>query len=349
MSSLLAYSGITTKTRAMAGKLLSDDDFRELAELSSVAEAVAYLKNKKEYQELFKNIEETALHRGDIEKLLQISKYQDFTKLYQFANGKQRNFLDLYFLQYEIILLKYCLRIVFDHRSFDLDLSAFKAFFEKHSNLSLERLTAAQTLEELVAELKGTELYGVLSRIGNIEKPTLFDYENTLDLYHFRRLWRMKGKYLGKDDVAFVTKTFGSKFDLLNIQWIYRSIKFYKLPAEHIYALLIPIQYRLKQDEVRAMTEAQSDDEFQNILKGTYYAKTFSRIHHLELQNLEAFYYSYLSMLHRREGRQNPYSIAVLDSFLYQKDEEIRKIITVVEGIRYGLNPQDILKYILIE
>ena len=36
MGSLLSYSGLTTKIRAMQSRLLTDDQYRELAELKSV-------------------------------------------------------------------------------------------------------------------------------------------------------------------------------------------------------------------------------------------------------------------------------------------------------------------------
>ena len=53
MGSLLSYSGLTTKIRAMQSRLLTDDQYRELAELKSVPQAVTYIssgKTAKEYR-----------------------------------------------------------------------------------------------------------------------------------------------------------------------------------------------------------------------------------------------------------------------------------------------------------
>ena len=50
MGSLLSYSGLTTKIRAMQSRLLTDDQYRELAELKSVPQAVAYLKQQPAYE-----------------------------------------------------------------------------------------------------------------------------------------------------------------------------------------------------------------------------------------------------------------------------------------------------------
>ena len=65
-----------------------------------------YLRAFLPYREIFGQVEDKDLHRGNIEQHLNLSQYRDFAKLYQFANIKQRRFLDLYFMHYEITILK---------------------------------------------------------------------------------------------------------------------------------------------------------------------------------------------------------------------------------------------------
>ena len=103
MSGLLSYSGLTTKIRAMQSHLLNDQNFREIVELESVPQAVSYLKQHKGYEDLFEGYNEADLHRGQIEKMLRLTVYRDFSKLYRFANVEQRKFLALYFKRYEDI------------------------------------------------------------------------------------------------------------------------------------------------------------------------------------------------------------------------------------------------------
>ena len=90
MSGLLSYSGLTTKIRAMQSHLLNDQNFREIVELESVPQAVSYLKQHKGYEDLFEGYNEADLHRGQIEKMLRLTVYRDFSKLYRFANVEQR-------------------------------------------------------------------------------------------------------------------------------------------------------------------------------------------------------------------------------------------------------------------
>ena len=88
---------------------------------------------------------EDELHRGKIEQLLNLSKYHDFAKLYRFANVGQRRFLDLYFMHYEIDILKTCLRNAAGNRESAQDLSGFKEFFDKHSDMDLVQLLVSYT------------------------------------------------------------------------------------------------------------------------------------------------------------------------------------------------------------
>ena len=159
MGSLLSYSGLTTKIRAMQSRLLTDDQYRELAELKSVPQAVTYLKQQPAYEAILDSLSEEALHRGKIEQLLVNSIYRDFTKIYQFSNMEQRKFLNLYFGRYEVSIMKECLNKIFDHRDVNLDLSLFKPFFDKHSQLDINLLTASRSIEEFVSHLRGTSYY----------------------------------------------------------------------------------------------------------------------------------------------------------------------------------------------
>ena len=112
MGNLLEYSGIVTKIRAMEAKLLSPEQFTEIANLGSVPEIADYLKKNTAYADVLDTLEEVQLHRSNIEKVLVQSLYRDYTKIYRFCGQKHRRFMKLILKNYEIDLINYCLRIV---------------------------------------------------------------------------------------------------------------------------------------------------------------------------------------------------------------------------------------------
>ena len=343
MGNLLSYSGIATKLRAMKSKFISERQFQDMASLSSVGEALEFLKNTAAYGQIFSGID-AELHRSDIEKLLSRSQHQDFEKLYHFANLSQRKFLNLYFTNFEISILKKCLRNTLEDNPANLDLSMFQEFFRLHSKLDLEKLSSASTFSQLTMALEGTPYHGVFKELEQNEPASLFDYEMQLDLFHFRMIWKQKNKSFTREEQKTITQCFGSQMDMLNLQWIYRSKKYYHMEPATIYSLLIPVRYKLKQEDIRQLVESGSIEEFFNLLSFTYYGKM--RTEEIsERPNLELLYEKVLSRIYSVTSQKNPYSIAILNSYFYFKNVEIHRIITTIEGIRYGVNTSDIISY----
>ena len=336
MSGLLSYSGLTTKIRAMQSHLLNDQNFREIVELESVPQAVSYLKQHKGYEDLFEGYNEADLHRGQIEKMLRLTVYRDFSKLYRFANVEQRKFLALYFKRYEVSVIKECLNVV-------LNLSIFDEFFNKHSQLDINLLASSRTIEELIANLKGTEYYAPLSQLADIERPTLFDYEMTLDLYYFAQMWKDRSKVVTKRDLEELTAAWGSKFDMLNLQWIYRSKRYYHMTSAQIYALLIPVHHRLKKDVVKALVEAENMSAFSQLLEQTYYAKRYDSF---KVDTLESMYAAIMKHILSSESRQDPYSVATIYSYLYHKEHEVNRLIIALECVRYRISADEAMQHI---
>lgn len=343
MGKLLAYSGTTTKIRAIRSRLLTQDHYRELASMHSVTEALAYLKKQPAYEKVFADVDEAALHRNEIEKLLTNAVYMDFQKIYRFATVRQRKFMDLYFHRYEIAALKTCMRMVFDHRDVKLDLRIFEEFFQKHSQLDLRKLSSSRNLEEFMGYLKGTIYYDALDRLSNIPNPTLFDYEMSIDLFYFKWFWDWKDKKIfDREERDIFMDSYGVKMDLLNVRWIYRSKKFFQMPAADIYALLIPVQYHLKRDEIQSLVEASSMEDFHGILKKTYYGRHYDSY---DADSLDETYNRIRSEVQHKNAKQNPYSVAILISYLFEKEHEIEKITLALECVRYGLPQGQILEY----
>lgn len=346
MSTLLAYSGLTTKIRAMESHLLKDDDYRRISELSTVAEVISFLKQIPGYREVLAHVDENHIHRGEVEPYLYDSIYWGFIRIYRFANQEQKKYLDLYFQRYEIFIIKRYFHRMEDHKEYDPSFGNrdFDRFFRRHTQLNLEKLTAARNMEELIRNLQGTVYYSPLQHLREQREFSSFDYEMALDMSYFTRIWKSLDKVLKGDGLESLTKAYGSKFDLLNLDWIYRSKKYYRLNEGQIYDMLIPVHYRLKNSELVAMVGAAGTEEFGNILAGTYYGDKFRQ---MTPETLEEMYVIIMKYVLTREARNHPYSAATIYSYLYKKEHEIDKVTTAIECIRYHMDSTTTYQYIL--
>lgn len=344
MGNLLSYSGVVTKIRAMQAKLLTDDHFQEIAELRSVSEVVSYLKKMPAYSKAFQSIDENTIHRGDVEKILIQSLYHDYSKLYRFSGMEHKRFLKLYLKRYETDLINYCLRIVSNQKKESFDLNHKKEFFDRYSDISIDRLITSKTVKELIDNLQDTEYYKPLNALQNSgENVSLFDYNLALDLYYFTTLWKEKKKILKGKELSLFTRDSGTKIDLINLQWIYRAKKYYRMTPADIYSFIIPIHYHIKAPEMLKLIETETVDEFIYLVSKTYYGRKYNKN---ETLTIEKLYANCLSHLYLIDRRNDPYSIASINTYLFLKEEEMQKLTTLLECIRYGLTAHETLQYI---
>lgn len=343
MGNLLAYSGLTTKVRAMEAKLLKEKDFEEISAMKSVPEIVSFLIANTTYRNVLENLDPELIHRGNIEKLLQLSLFHDYTKIYRFCNLEQRKMLRLYLKRYEVDLINYCLRIVINRYREPFDINYKRTFFDRYSQVSIERMIRCRTTDEVIENLRDTEYYDTLRKLRDGRTATLFDYDLALNLYYFTSMWRGRKKALRKKELEIFTRECGSKINLLNIQWIYRAKKYFSLEPADIYALLIPIHYKMKTDLIREMVEAGSLEEFGQAVAKTSYARnyTFGSEYTVEKMYADCLYHLYLA-----DRRSDPYSIASVNTYLFLKEQELEKLTTAMECVRYGVSPAETLEYV---
>lgn len=342
MRNVMTYSGITVKIRAMQAKLLKDGDYEQIASMRSVPEVTEFLKEKPAYEKYLEEMDSTLYHRGNVEKILYQSLFDDYSRIFRFGGPQQKQFLKTYWKRYEVDVINYCLRIVFNHYQIPFDLDYKKEYFDRYSQISIDALVASKNVEELVDNLAGTEYYEPLRKIREMETATLFDYDMALELYYFTTLWKRQKRLLKGKELKLYARDCGTKIDLLNLQWVYRAKKYYHMLPPDIYSLTIPIHYRLSVKEYKTLVETPSLEEFLRQAENTWYARKYD---FGDGRTMEQTYKDCLRHLYLADRRQNPYSVASIYTYLYLKEEEIDKLTTALECIRYGLPRSETLAY----
>ncbi len=342
MSGLLSYSGIITKTRAMQKRIIPKADYETIANMDSTFELINYLRSNPSYTAILQNRDEHGLHRAQAEQILADSIYLDFAKLYRFANQKQRKVLSLVFFRFEVSILKGCLRNVFSSDD-TYDLLLFEPFFLKHSDLKVKELAASTSMEEFISNLAGTQYYDLFKKLHDTNHSTLQDYQVQLDIYFFKKVWKLKDHILSGKNLKVVTMIYGTQIDLLNLLWTYRSKKFYDVETGKILASIIPINYKLSKQELTTLVEAVSVEEFMKLVQNTYYGKLNDATN---ADSLELLYLQMYQQLYDTCSLKFPKSMAPVISFLYLKELELDMLTTSIECIRYKLGPAETLNYL---
>ncbi len=342
MSGLQNYSGIITKTRAMQKYIIPKKDYEKIANMETTSDLINYLRTNPSYAELLRNQDEQALHRAQAEQILADSMHLEFAKLYGFANQSQRKVLSLVFFRFEVSILKSCLRNVFSSDT-TYDLLLFEPFFLNHSDLKVRELAASQSMDEFIQHLAGTEYYNLFKKLQDTNHKVLQEYSIQLDIYYFKKVWKLKDRVLRGANLKAVTMIYGTQIDLLNLLWIYRSKKYYDVETGKILANIIPINYKLRKQEISALAEAVSIDEFMRLLEKTYYGKLHDAT---SPDSLELLYRKMFQQLYDTCSSKFSSSMAPVLRFIYLKETELDMLTTSIECIRYKLSPGEILDYL---
>lgn len=342
MGSIFKYSGLTTKIRAMRAKLITKEQYRKLARMSTVAELIEQIRSHGSYEVLFEGRDPAYIHRGEFEKLMICSKYMDFEKIYRFASASQRPYLKLYFVKYEIDIIKKAILHLenTEHRELYSD---FDKIVGKYPDIDIAKICSATTIDEIIEGLQGSIFYDTMQLVRTYVNPTDFDYEVALDLFFFRYVWKKRKRLFRGDELESISKNYGIEADTLNIMWIHRTKLYYRLPKEQIYSMIIPVYYKLRKTHIIQLVEAENEDEFWKVVESTFYGKKIHRDDYSK-GNIGKYFEEYLSRCYHKLFRDNPYSVSTITAYLKDKETEIKKLVTVAESIRYGFASEDIIK-----
>ncbi len=341
-SKLTAYSGMTTKIRAMKKRLLTPEQYEQITQITSVPDLISYLQTFPAYAEVFGNMDASTAHRGEVENHMTFSTYNDFSKIYHFAGASQKKYLEYYFIKYEIAFLKACMRSIMDSRE-EVNFLLTDEHFRRHSRINLDKISEAVTMDEFVEYLSGTIYEKPMKKIHALDNPTLFDYEMNLDLSFFTYIWNHQELFVPKGENSYFEDAFGTQIDLLNMLWIYRCKNYYTLTDSQIYSFLIPVNYKLDKNTIRSFVEAENNTVLFDLISQCYYGKNYGFSPN---ESMESQFGGILNNIYMKDFKESPYSLAAINAYLHLKNLEIAKVVTAMECIRYGYPPETISQYI---
>lgn len=326
----------------MKSRLLKSNDYRELTKLRSVEEVAHRLKEFPAYKEIMKDLTDTELHRNFLESKLLLSIAQDFSRINKFVTDiNLRMYLNALALRNEIHVLKFILNMAYDKRNIQYSDAELKLLIGNKLKIDIAMLKTAKTVTEVIDALRGTSFYNLL--LDTFENTgSLFELEMKLDLYYYMNLWKLHA-CLNKTNEAEMKRLNGTEIDFVNLDWLYRFKKYYKFDASSVYSYLVPIKHKLNADDFNRITKSNTFSEFTSALLNTYYGNLFEH----DNIDIERAYYNQMFKLYNSISKNNN-SLAKTVAYIYFKQREIKNITSLIEGVRYGLEPKDIMQYLFI-
>jgi V/A-type H+-transporting ATPase subunit C len=344
MGSVVNFTTVNTKVKAMEGEFLSKGQISELIDCNSYREALKFLKDGTQYCEALKGYNIDELHRGQLEIILKKNYIRNFTKLMHYLSEDYKKLLKIIFIRFEVEDIKVILRGKYIGKNNDelLNLLTYQCSL---STLDYSELLQSQSVGEVVEKLRGTAYYKhIQNLVKYVETEGLFQLEMALDFVYFIML-RKFIKKLPKEDREVIKRINGTYADLLNIQWIFRGIKYYKLNPEVLFNYTIYDGWRLKKEDIKTLCYSGDLKEFYNRVNNTIYKEVFNRSNFQEYL-LEKEILAYLKKIYIKYSSQFKQNISVVLAYLELALLECRDIISIVENKRYSQQSEDIIQFI---
>lgn len=342
MRKLILYTHLVTKIRGMMGKMLTEEDFNNMAHLNSVFEIAAYLKNNTYYREHFQGLDPDEIHRGELEVILYRALITDALKITKHLKGYDKSFYRYIYRKQEVEDLKKMLRALQVGKSLK-DINRRTLFISRYSKIDFNVSLEANNARELVDTLKKTKFYTLLKPLlqpdGSID---LFAAEMGLDMYYFGRMYHQITKHMTGGDRMVMLKAYGLDVDFRNMLWIYRAKKYYNLTKERIFTYLIPGGYKFKKDQLIDLAEAVDGDAVMAKLKKGPYGSIID----FDSGHWGNGFYTYASFIYRNNIRQKSTTIAPMVNYIFLKEIEIVNLTTIIEGVRYKIGSDQVERYV---
>ncbi len=339
MLEAMASNAILAKARAMYGRRLTREDFQALLECSSVGEVAGYLKNKTDYASALSAISESSVHRGQLETKLKQKIFDDYEKLCRYEISIGERFGEYLIVRSEIEQILRSL-ILLQAGTPEEYLFGLPSYLQKHVQIDLGRLSRIRSYKELLEVLDHTPYRKILEPfVPENGKP--LDYtslENALFSFFYERVFAAIGRYSRPGTRKRLEAIFRADIDMENFSRILRLQAMPGNSRDFIRSTLLPFG-GLTQKTTDRLLGADTPEEAAEIMKRTQSGRVLRRIPYNRPDQIPGRA-AYQNCSHNVRFSTHP--PVVMLSYLFLLRIEVHDIITVVEGVRYRLTPDEI-------
>lgn len=339
------YNATVAKIMAIYGKRLKPQDYMEMMSKQSVSEAAEYLKKNTHYSELLASIDTNIIHRGMLENLLRRSVFDTYMRITGFEHISRQEFYNYKILQTEIDEILRCIRFI--NAGSEKLIADIPIYLNHLTSFDLIELARISDFKELLAFLKKTPYRDVLKTVSvNADgKVDVTECETILRTHYIKRL--KESLNFKKDDVKQFDSFLETDIDLINIINSYRLTAFFEAPDDVIERDMLPFGGRLSLAKHKEIYSADSSEEFIKRFSKTNYGRQMIEngydINDLE-QSANKLRYKYAKLMLKRSSSA-PLSVY---SFIFLLEIEVKNIISIIEGIRYGVEASKIAPLIIM-
>ena len=338
------------RIRAIYGKRLRTEHYKELITKKSVPEVAEYLKRNTRYSGVLASIDTNKIHRGFLEDILRKSNFEMYVRLCKFQKLDEEPFYR-FLIEYDEIAEILNAILYLNAGASGSYIADLPTFLLSRASFDLLEIAKIRSFKQLLNVLSRTDYYPILKDV-KVDESGKVDFtkcEMKLRTHYLKKLLRTVERDFKGQAREELKHQIEVQVDLINIINAYRMKNAFNAGADEIKKNTLPFYGRISVKKEDKLFEARDIEEFLAILSRTIYGRQLDDISQCTD-----------SIQFERQMRKLRFNIAKralafsgnvavsLYSVTYLFEVELNNIIRIVEGIRYGKSTSYIESLLII-
>lgn len=341
-----ASNAVIAKARAVFGHSLSAEDYILLSSKESVSDVCAYLKQTARYGAALSAVNPQTVHRGQLEAVLKRSVFDIFENFHKFDFTESKKFFEYIVMRQEIDVILSALQAIESGNSEGF-ITQLPMFLTKHSQTDLAAFGTSRNYVEAAGLLAGTTfakpLGELLINAAESGKLDIGKCERRLYTHYYMSILKNVEKDFRGGEKKELKRAILRSIDMQNVVMLYRYTRFFGADDSSVKDVLIPLKYRLSDEAIERLAAQKDIAKIAAELESIGYKAGGDKPDSVELLTERIS----LDSL-RKTMRLSQSSAVVYFAFAECLGIEVNNIMTLIEGVRYGLSGSDILDMIVI-
>ncbi|ONI38030.1 hypothetical protein AN639_08440 [Candidatus Epulonipiscium fishelsonii] len=338
---MISYQALNAKIQGRKHILFQAEDWNKIVKFTTPAEIFDYFKNKYGYMEYLPQDKKMDLHRGDFEVSFHRLIVGEIEKMLHYMSCDYKVFFKTMLMKYEIHDLELILRDIesINKPSYEIDKHFIHS--EKYESINFKKLIEVKDFKQFIEQLNNTPYHEPLK---TLEKEDIKDRYWHMEMKAsttFYKLFTERAKKLSEVDAEIASRIIGTKIDCLNIEWIYRAKKYYNISKEEMLIYSLPNGYKISFGKLKKLIYVEDIKEFKKLAESYISSPIFVEDDELLEKHLNKLFYEMLNKQENQDG------VGKLLGYIYKSEIELKDLVSIIEGLRYGLNQQQITQYLV--
>lgn len=345
MAGRSAANSILAKVRSKYGKSLTVQNYRDMAALSGVSDVAAYLKTRTKYRTSLDKVQEAAVHRGNLERILRMGFSEELRGLCTFEHSVGDPLFAGFMAEEELRYLKAYVRCLSSGKPESFaELSPGVSF--SRICVDCSRLNLAFNYQMMLECVTDAELRRILSQY-RTDDETVTDVADILSVidkfgYKYRRDIIMKN-YIGATRDKLI-EMIDMRAELDDLRLAVRGRKYFSVDLNQLRAMMTDASAHFTKGQAEQIRSAVTEDEIFSVVKRSPYVRDVADI---TQKDVDTFAKCVLYRTYRKAIRMTTSPAVAMYCYVGLTRIEIDNITTVIEGVRYGVDADKITELLI--